>query len=306
MRILCFTYCQILLLTALFSMPVTEVAALEENDLYHMRIVQTLIDTDAGRKSSGHLYVKESDIKKHMIHRKHTNRTFAISSNHTSSPIRTEYRIVLSQSGPKTLSKSYWKKLITSDRLSGASFWGRKAEINGESCKDVIGRIMLHGALFEAHFTFLMSDPDKNIILKKFRFFLDNAEKNGVLSEAEDQALPGTGLKEHSRSRIFGTWEGEMRNTRGERIKSSRLVLEPGLKDTIAGTWHAGWPLENVKKKDDLLTWEHKNLRDGCRDYKVTVRFSKKPDKAILFYEVRDSCRLPAKYSGAVKLDKVK
>lgn len=101
----------------------------------------------------------------------------------------------------------------------------------------------------------------------------------------------------------IGTWTGPMKNSKGGSAQTE-LIITKETKGIIEGTWHAGWPLENGTREDDIITWRHTGIGKGCRDYNIFMKLEGDGAVASLSYEVINKCDSVKNYNGTAKLSK--
>lgn len=87
---------------------------------------------------------------------------------------------------------------------------------------------------------------------------------------------------------ISGRWTGSWNNSRGESGEST-ININEGRNAAITGQ-EAGVNIENGRRSGNVLTWEYRNLNNGCDDYKVRLEISADGRTANGTFNVTDRC----------------
>jgi hypothetical protein len=284
-----------LLIAAVWALPEMARGALP-NQLPE-RIVQTLSDTQAGIKSNGLRYRWLKNAASYRSDNFGVSRTYAVGADPGHHPQQAIYRITEGADDLRLLVQP-WQKMRSEGRDGDPEAWSRQVMVGTGRFHEILARRRIDAINFELLFTFPEADRDQGVIFDRFRLLLDNAARNGLISR------PNVKVERPIELQFFGTWEGPMSNSRGERSASSLLILRPGAGDKVGGAWHAGWKFEDGRLKQRTLTWHHLNIED-CRDYTNNLEIAPGGETAVLNYTVDDRCRTPKRYTGTANLKKV-
>jgi len=152
----------------------------------------------------------------------------------------------------------------------------------------------------------------KEEIVSKLQLFLLNGGNNELFTntpkrvsyiKSDDPKHVNIRKQSHQLKsiKVDGIWEGPMTNSKGSKASKSVLKLHTSPDGRVLGSWHAGWRVKNVHQEGNVLTWQHKKLNNGCKDYQNKLEISS-INKATLLYQVHDRCNKPHNYTGRAEL----
>ena len=94
------------------------------------------------------------------------------------------------------------------------------------------------------------------------------------------------------------TYTGTFRNSRGEQGPTSMVIEEQNGKvvGDVDGDKFSG------SRSGNVITFEYRNLGNGCRDYQYRVELGDNGKTANMTYTAQDRCRQPATYNGTAQM----
>ena len=94
------------------------------------------------------------------------------------------------------------------------------------------------------------------------------------------------------------TYRGTFRNSRGEQGPTSIVIEEQNGKivGDVDGDKFSG------SRSGNVITFEYRNLGNGCRDYQYRMELESAGETAKMTYTAQDRCRQPVTYNGTAQM----
>jgi hypothetical protein len=301
-----------LILLIPFLLLATTAASEEYTEEYNRRVVETILDTEKGRPSDGKISAAAADVDTYTVNTGIKSVSYAITHMPHEDPPRGVFKITVGPHRWVDMKARWWKLLKVKDsKYNRAQFWTRPVTANSRRFVEVLVREKKDHLGFELRLVFESGEGAIAVLLKHYDLFLKNAKKNGLYDSrnfnvvARPAHLTSNATPIPVRNLDYsGKWKGPMRNSKGGKITDAELDIKVGKDNKVTGTWFRGWKLLNGTRNGNIITWEHRRVGDGCRDYLNKMVVEPGGTMALLTYHVLDRCNEPKNYSGTHRLSR--